>query len=606
MLTLICTAKRLFILSALFSTLAACGGGSSTPSTSSSSSSSPSVASISYPRLIATASDWQQLPARRAADAELNTFVDLLVARARSDLTLAPLTRVLTGRRLLTVSREFIRRNLQWAFAYRVTGERVFLDRARNEMFTVSAFTDWNPDHYLDVAEMTAGLALGYDWLYNDLSAEDRKTIRTAIVDKGINQARNGHKTFLMTNNWGQVCIGGMVLGALAVEQDEPVLAASLLAAAQPKAFLALDAYKPDGVYPEGPAYWSYGTTYETLLISALRSTKNTDWGLMNAPGLLRSAEFFAHATGPSGKNFNFADGNEGQELSPALFYLARETNQPALLAAKLAMIRAKQGLTERYAPLIALWWPIVSSATSPLGFNGQGPQPASIWRSSWTDPNALYFAIKGGGANHNHAHMDGGSFVLDLDGVRWAKDLGMQDYNSLESVGIDLWNMTQSSTRWSVFRLVNNAHNTLTIDDKVHSATGMASLSMTNSAEALINLTPIFQSGQLSHATRRARVEGSTVTITDDITGAKAGSAIRWAMSTEAAITLNGNEATLVLSGKTLHVRFTGAVTLQVVDISQPRASFDVANPGVRQLVAAGVPAANGSWQVSARFSRD
>jgi oligo-alginate lyase len=220
--------------------------------------------------------------------------VVLLLERARADLPRPPLERKLdgSGKRLLDVSRELIRRVLLWSFAFRISGDSTYLERARREMLTVSAFPDWNPSHYLDVAEMTTGLALGYDWLFNDLRAEDRATIRRAIVGKGIAQARNGHKTFSMTHNWGQVCIGGMVLGALAVEEDEPELAASLLKAAQNTVFASLQAYQPDGIYPEGPGYWTYGTTYSLLLVAALRSTRGKDWGVLDAAGLKRSAEF--------------------------------------------------------------------------------------------------------------------------------------------------------------------------------------------------------------------------------------------------------------------------------------------------------------------------
>lgn len=47
----------------------------------------------------------------------------------------------------------------------------------------------WNPSHFLDVAEMTGGLAIGYDWLYDDLSPESREKIRQAIVAKGLGPA---------------------------------------------------------------------------------------------------------------------------------------------------------------------------------------------------------------------------------------------------------------------------------------------------------------------------------------------------------------------------------------------------------------------------------
>ncbi|PLK50117.1 heparinase II/III family protein [Uliginosibacterium sp. TH139] len=561
-----------------------------------------------HPRLIATPADWNALADRRAADPDLDRLITLLLERARGDLKREPLERKLEGRRLLSVSREFIRRTLLWSFAWRLTHEHVFLERARREMLTVAAFPDWNLSHYLDVAEMTAGLALGYDWLYHDLPAQERAILRRALVDKGIAQARHGHKTFSMTNNWGQVCIAGMVLGALAVEEDEPELARDLLAAAHKNAFIALDAYQPDGIYPEGPSYWTYGSSYETLLIAALRSSLGTDWGLLEAPGLKRSAEFFAQAISPSGRQFNFADSGEGQELAPPLFYLARELQQPALIDAKRQMIRNKQGLSERYAPLIALWWPKPENARPvALSFAGQGPQPLAIWRSAWSDPNALYFAIKGGGAHHNHAHMDAGSFILELDGIRWAKDLGMQDYYSLESRGIDLWNMQQASPRWQVFRIGSDAHNTLTLGGSLHNARGMATLQLQGSHEALLDLSPVFLPGQVSQATRRARIEGQRVTLSDTFSGATPGLQIRWAMSTEAAIRLDGQEAILSQAGKTLHIRFSGQpVTLAVRDIAQPPSAVDAANPNVRQLIATAPAASDGSWQLSARFSRD
>ncbi len=560
---------------------------------------------IAHPRLIATQADWQQLAERRKSDADLNLLAELLLDRARRDLKLMPLERKPEGRRLLGVSREFIRRVLLWSFAFKTTGEREFFERARSEMLAVAAFSDWNPAHYLDVAEMTTGMALAYNWLYPEMSPADRTTLRQAIVKHGIGQARRGHPTFKRTNNWGQVTIGGMVLGALAVHDDEPELAASLLKAAQKDVSVSLDVYQPDGVYPEGPGYWAYGTTYSVLLAAALRSTQGTDWGVLDSPGFKRSAEFFVHAVGPTGKSFNFADGGEGQDLGVPLFYLAKELRQPALLLAKREMIRKKQGLSERFAPLAALWWPAAEAQQAlPLSFTGQGPQPVAIWRSSWTDANALYLAIKAGGANHNHGHMDGGSFVLDLDGVRWAKDLGMQAYESLESRGIDLWNMKQNSPRWKVFRLASDAHNTLSVDGKPHSATGMATLLQPAEKEAVINLAPVLD---LKQATRRVRFDGDAVQMDDEVQGAPPGRALRWAMTTEADVRIEGAHANLTQQGKTLHVRFEGpGIRLEVADIAAPRNDYDSPNPNTRQLIARAPAGSDGSWQLKVRFSRE
>lgn len=557
-----------------------------------------------HPRLLVSEAEWASLAARRRSDADLNRFVDLLLARARKDLALPPLERKLEGRRLLGVSREFIRRTLQWAFAWRVTGESVFFDRARREMLAIAAFADWNPSHYLDVAEMTTGLAIGYDWLFTELAPPERAALRAAIVSKGIAQARHGHKTFRYTNNWNQVCISGMVLGALAVQEDEPELAADIFTAARKDVFTGLDAYKPDGAYPEGPGYWSYGTGYSVLLIAALRRAGMTDWGVLGAPGFARSAEFYAHSIGPSGKHFNFADGNEGQELPSPIVYLARELNQPALLNAKREMIRRNQGFSERFAPLSILWWPAAGNGQPPsLAYFGQGPQPVAIWRASWSDPNALWFAIKGGGAAHNHAHMDAGSFVLDMDGLRWAKDLGMQDYHSLESRGVDLWNMKPGSPRWRVFRLGSEAHNTLTLNGRPHDANAMATLRIYGEREALIDLAAVLG---LPQAARRARFADDAVELEDRIAGASPGQEIRWAMTTEAGVRIEGNTAILTQKGKTLRAHFSGQnLKLTVQDIGAPRRDYDQPNPGARQLVATAPAGADGRWRLDVRFSR-
>ena len=54
------------------------------------------------------------------------------------------------------------------------------------------------------------------------------------------------------------------------------------------------------------------------------------------------------------------------------------------------------------------------------LNWLGQGQNPLAVFRSSWTDPNAVFLAIKAGTPSASHAHLDIGSFLLDADGVRW------------------------------------------------------------------------------------------------------------------------------------------------------------------------------------------
>ena len=56
-----------------------------------------------------------------------------------------------------------------------MTGDKRYALRAQKEMIAAAAFDDWNPSHFLDVAEMTTALAFGYDWLYDELDPQARE-----------------------------------------------------------------------------------------------------------------------------------------------------------------------------------------------------------------------------------------------------------------------------------------------------------------------------------------------------------------------------------------------------------------------------------------------
>ncbi|MFA6507415.1 MAG: heparinase II/III family protein [Treponemataceae bacterium] len=563
-----------------------------------------------HPRLIATAADWNALPERRRVDADLDGLCKALITDAEATLSLPPLEHKLIGRRMLNVSREYIRRALLRSFAWRTTGDVRFLERARGELATVVAFTDWNPSHFLDVAEMSAGVAITYDWLYADLSETERKAAREALLKNALVPARNGHKTLKMKNNWSQVCSGGLALAALAVADEESELSDTVLSNIKANIGIGLAAYAPDGVYPEGPSYWAYGTQYTTLLVAALRSALGTDWDIMKTPGLEASARFFAFATAPSGKFFNFADSGENSFLAPPLWYLAAETGNAELIdAQRRFLVAGKKGTgNERFAALIPFSW--VSAKTAPsaavsLHFHGRGDNPLAVWRSGWKSRADRYFAIKAGGAGVNHGHMDGGSFVLEQNGVRWAEDLGMQDYESLESKGVDLWNRKQNSDRWKVFRIGADSHNSLVVGDAPHRAEGLAKINRADEAGAEIDLSPIFPPGTLATAIREVKILPDSIVLIDRITGARPGTSVRWTMATRTEVETAENRATLRSGKAALTVNFSGlGVKLSARDIEKGPGLYDAPNPGFKQLVAEGAVGADGKWELLTRLS--
>ena len=97
-------------------------------------------------------------------------------------------------------------------------------------MLAAAEFSDWNPSHFLDVGEMTLALAIGYDWLYDQLTEKERETIAEAIIEKGLKPSFRGKQFWISgTNNWNQVCHTGMAAGALAVYREEPDLAEQVI-----------------------------------------------------------------------------------------------------------------------------------------------------------------------------------------------------------------------------------------------------------------------------------------------------------------------------------------------------------------------------------------
>lgn len=579
-----------------------------------------------HPRLLVVGNTWwESFNARRQADPVYADFLAANEVAARAILAEPVATRTLTGRRLLHVSRTVLQRTLTLVLAYRSAGDTRFAVRAQQELLAVAAFTDWNPAHFLDVAEMATAVAIGYDALYGTFGTDDRARLRQALVDKalrpGLAIATTGRDWTVAENNWNQVCWSGLAIAALAIADEEPALAREVLAAAKTDIVHGLKPYAPDGVYPEGPGYWGYGTTYQVLLLASLDTALDTDWDLTAAPGFLVSGGAQLELTGPSGRLFNFSDCRESDALQPALFWLARRYRDPGMVRGQDRFLGAPPtdpaGLsayheTERFRPLAAFWWPERGFAVQPpmpLNCMGHGPTPVAVFRSSWEDPAALYLAVKGGSAGLSHAHMDAGSFVFEAGGVRWAVDLGMQDYESLESRHIDLWNRRQDSPRWQVFRLNNFSHNTLTLGGRLHRVDGNATIAEFSAAapapHAVIDLSPVF-AGQAAQVTRRFAVHGDRcVVIHDTLRGLAPDTDVRWTMATRATIELADGAALLRQDVRALQARAApGSGARFSTAPATPRADYDAPNPGVTLLLLDAAAPASGDLEIEVELA--
>ena len=165
-----------------------------------------------HPRLLATAADFSTLRERCEKNALAKAGKERLVFEADQMLGFPLPSRDQEGRRLLAVSQRVLHRVLTLALAARLTDEKKYARRAIDEMTCVAAYPDWNPSHFLDVAEMTLGVSVGYDWLYDEMTDAERATVSRAIHYKGLctDDGRLQSGWWVKTkNNWGQVCHAG-------------------------------------------------------------------------------------------------------------------------------------------------------------------------------------------------------------------------------------------------------------------------------------------------------------------------------------------------------------------------------------------------------------
>jgi hypothetical protein len=550
-------------------------------------------APATHPRLFLPAGGVKALQDRIDRDPLLRQAADRIVAQAREIVGRDPIARVQIGRRLLDKSRLFLERMTTLGMAYQLTEERPLLDRAEREMLTVAGFSDWNPSHFLDVAEMTLGMAVGYDWFYNELSLATRETLRIAIREKGLEPSRDGTGRYngwlKATHNWNQVCNAGMLCGALAILEDEPKLALEITHRSVNSVQKAMAEFAPDGAYPEGPGYWVYGTTFNVVLIDALRTVLGTDFGLAQSAGFKETPWYYLQMIGPSGQFFNYSDCGLGSDYSVALAWFATQLNDPGLRRIERQALAEflKQGARERLFPLV-LSWSSDGEQRPPavLDWVGRGTTPVVVHRSSWADPQALYLAIKAGSPQTNHAHMDIGSFVLEADGVRWALDLGAQDYNGMESRGLDIWNRSQGSDRWRIFRYSNLAHNTLVFNGALQRVTGDASILNFvpgPNGHAVVDLTSVY-ADQVSQVHRGFQwLADGRVLIQDEIQS-QTGGKVRWAIITPAEVEIQQRRAVLRHSGRELYLDILtpSQVTWQTYSTTPP-APYDAPNPNTR-----------------------
>ena len=514
----------------------------------------------SAPRILLTDEAIASARLRIETDPRWKSYYEALKKDADKRMKAAPVEYKLTGVRLLSVSREALRRIFAWSFLYRYSGDVKYAERVEQETVAISEFSDWHPEHFLDVAEMATAVAIGYDSCKERFSDENRVKVREALRIKGVMESQNKKWWWKYnTANWNQVCWCGNLYAALAIygEESEENREATIdaICDALNGVTWSMSSYEPDGNYTEGPGYWGYGSGFNILMFGALTSALGTDFGRSDSEGFLKSIQYYEHVFGTTGNAFNYPDSGGGIMYEAPAFWYCSKLEDPYIAwnenrqitnayLVEQNVLKDKKDVRSfdsliggRLAVCALLWGPVFnkehiesllkdpSSQTVPneLGYVGQGNGlcAVALFRTAWKE-DAAYLGIKCGRPNAPHGHMDEGGFVFDDLGVRWFVELGPEDYNKIESRGMNLWSASQNSDRWKLLRYNNFGHSVPVINGNLQLVDQLTSFIETEigdigeESSATIELTPVYKN-DVAKAVRKATLESNGNLIIED-----------------------------------------------------------------------------------------
>jgi hypothetical protein len=152
----------------------------------------------------------------------------------------------------------------------------------------------------------------------------------------------------------------------------------------------------------------------------------------------------------------------------------------------------------------------------------------------------------------------------------------------------MNLWDRSQQSDRWTIFRQSNHGHNTLVIDGKLQRAAGKGRIIRfsddPSSPHSVLDMSEVYDGQATSVQRGVALLDSRNVLIQDHLTGLKPGSRVRWGMLTPASTDgSNGSNIELRLDGARLALTILSPqkATWQIIDTVKPRNEWDSPNRG-------------------------
>ena len=523
---------------------------------------------------------------------------------------LEPEERVIVGPRMHAVSCEVLRRVLFLSYGWRTSGNVKYMKRAEEEMLHAADFIDWNPSHFLDVAEMATAFAIGYDWLYYELPEKSKEIIRKALIDKALTPALDPAYAvrFTLTSNWGQVCNGGMAVAAIAMLDEAPAQAQAILERSREKMFIPMKAgYPPEGCFREGFGYWAFGTQYNILFLDAMWKFygRESIEEYLEVPGFIESGNYCQQLITPSLQTFGYSDNSTRIYLEPAVMWFNKVRTDPRMYYMQKPLFEKfdetgsyVKTIKNRLVPFMLIWGagtgeaPSVdlSSPQAPADcyYAGHGSNDICVIRSGW-GPDDAYLGFKSGKVNNPHGHMDVGSFYYEYKGVRWSLDLGSDDYGSVQVHGIGLFDMKQGSDRWLKLTKYNNfAHSTTYPEGTYQDINAQCVITEDESGMSASSEISAEYPGMMKSLLRKVALKGNGILVEDCLSTSDREVDMVWNMTTEAqSFIRKGSKLILTAKGgERLEMKIRSKLPFKAELVpATPLNSFEGQNEGISFL---------------------
>jgi hypothetical protein len=208
---------------------------------------------------------------------------------------------------------------------------------------------------------------------------------------------------------------------------------------------------------------------------------------------------------------------------------------------------------------------------------------------------------------------MDAGTFVFELDGVRWVIDPGNQSYYPLNRIGFKLSDHSQDGERWTLLTKKNQGHSTVTVNDARFLVNGQATISDfkdSGTPEVTIDMTPLYGNNLKSFSRRFVKESNRSVLIEDHFEINDSTKTITWGLMTQAEVQPTKTGALLKQGGKSLRLEFfsTPGLSVSVISLEPPPLKIDKTIENLKRIEIR-IPAwtvENGKGEIKVRLSGD